>query len=275
MGPMDTPEGDHGSAAEVPPRRIEISLTQLIAGSAAAVCGAWLASRVGVAGTVIGAGLVSALVTVLSAVYAHGARQARERLHERLEAIRTRGPLPASYAADSPGTALASPGAAGATGVSGPAGPAGVAGVAGLGERPAPAKALLLPPFDLEDSRGYRWGRIALAALAVFILGMGAVTVVELVAGHSLACTAAGIGCAGTTTLPIPGRPASTPAPTKAPSATPTATLTSTPTPSASSTPTPTGSTSTSGSPTGSPTSTPSTSPSASTSPSPSSSLTG
>ena len=59
------------------------------------------------AGTVIGAGLVSALVTVLSAVYAHGARRAREKLQARIDAVRSRGPLPASYA---DGTASTGPG---------------------------------------------------------------------------------------------------------------------------------------------------------------------
>jgi hypothetical protein len=261
MDPMDTAEDDRANAPQLPPRRIEVSLTQLVAGSAAAVCGAWLASRIGVAGTVIGAGLVSALVTVLSAVYAHGARQARDRLQQRLEAIRARGPLPASYAADTPGADPAHPGAA-ATGAD--------------TDALTQSRALLLPPFDLEDSRGYRWGRIALAALAVFVLGMGVVTVVELVAGHSLACTAAGIGCQGTTTLPIPGRPQPTATPARRPSSTPApsaAGSASTPGQSPTTSPTPTGSATGTGSPSPSvsqsPSVSPSPSPSATAAPSP------
>jgi len=249
MGAMDTAEKDPAGRPAPPPRRIEISVTQLLAGSAAAVCGAWLASRVGLAGTVVGAGVVSALVTVLSAVYAHGARRASERLAQRLESVRTRGPLPASYA-DAP---AAGPSAAAA----------GDAGVAGDQDAMVTTNPLLLPPFDLEDTHGYRWGRIALAALLVFVLGMAAVTVVELVTGHSLGCT--GASCQGTTTVPLPGRRQSAthpPSPTPTPSAS--ATVSS---PSASASSSPTASPTASGSP--SATGTGSASPTASTSGSP------
>ena len=249
MNAMDTKDG-----SETPPRRLEISITQLLAGSAAAVCGAWLASKIGVAGTVIGAGLVSALVTVLSAVYAQGARRAREQLLLRRELVRTRGQLPATYAADSPATADAEVAA---------------------DEAVTSTHPLFLPPFDLEDAGGYRWGRIALAALAVFLVGMAAVTTVELVVGHSFACTAAGIGCQGSTTLPIPGRThaSAKPAPTT-PSTRPSASVSGGGSPSAgtSPTPSPSSSLSTTGSasatPSASSTGSPSGSPSSSASPS-------
>jgi hypothetical protein len=231
------------------PRRIEISLTQILAGSAAAVCGAWLSSTIGVAGTVIGAGLVSALVTVLSAVYAHGARRARDRLRTRLAELQ-RGHAPASYAADAVGAAEGS------------------ARAAAVVDRPGPG------PGAEPDEHGYRWGRIALSALVVFVIGMAVVTVVELVDGHSLTCTTTGSHCNGTTTVPIPGRKPTTtrPAPT-----TPAPTPSPTPTLSPTSTPTPTPSVTDTGSPTGTPTPTgsgtgsasPSGSPSTSTSPSP------
>ena len=235
MGAMDTAEKEPAGRPASSSRRIEISLTQLVAGSAAAVCGAWLASRVGLAGTVVGAGVVSALVTVLSAVYAHGARRASERLAQRLDAVRTRGPLPASYAADTPA-------------VGSSFGDAGDVGLAADTDAMVHTNPLLLPPFELEDTHGYRWGRIALAALVVFVLGMGAVTVVELVAGHPLACTT-GANCQGTTTVPLPGRRQSAthaPSPTPTPSA---STATSAPGPSATS-PAPTASPTSSGSPT-------------------------
>jgi hypothetical protein len=257
MGPMD--------GREKPPRRLEISITQLLAGSAAAVCGAWLASKIGVAGTVIGAGLVSALVTILSAVYAQGARRAREQLLARREAVRTRGQLPATYAADSPAADDAVAARDDRAGVD----RAGVdrAGVdrAGVDQALTSTNPLFLPPFELEDARGYRWGRIALAALAVFVVGMVAVTGVELVVGHSFACSTAGIGCQGSTTLPIPGRTHGTSKPKPAsPSTRPTGSTS--PSPSAS---TSTGSTSPS--PTGSPTVT--ATPSSTVSPTPSSTV--
>jgi hypothetical protein len=224
MGTMDTVEKEPPDRAGPPPRRIEISLTQLVAGSAAAVCGAWLASRIGVAGTVVGAGFVSALVTILSALYAHGARQASERLVHRLEAVRTRGPLPASYAADSPGvpstTGAAGGAAADGAGAAAGAGDSGASGASGDTDPMSRTSPLFLPPFDLEDTHGYRWGRIALAALVVFVMGMAAVTIVELIAGHPLACTTAGTGCQGTTTIPLPGqsRPKPSQTPTQIPS---------------------------------------------------------
>lgn len=188
---------DHG------PRRLELSLTQLLAGAAAAASGAWFASRLGVAGTVVGAALVSSVVTVLSAVYAHGVRRTAERL-----------------AQGRPRTA-------------------------------APA----LPAVELEDATGYRWGRMALVALAVFATAMVGITAVELATGQPLACAFDDSACTRQTTL-VPGRPQRTPAApsTPAPSGTPTPSPspTGTPTPSPSTTPGPTASESPSGSPTGS-----------------------
>jgi hypothetical protein len=218
-----------------PPRRIEISLTQLIAGSAAAACGAWLASKIGVAGTVIGAAIVSAFVTVLSAIYAHGARRARERLLVHREVLRLRPRLPASYAEG--------------------AAPAPEDRVDEEDELSA-TRTMLLPAIELEDARGYRWGRIALAALAVFVVAMLVITAIELISGRSFACSAAGLNCDTGTTVPGISQPRSTP--TKS---------TSRPTPSASVTPTP--STSFSVSTTPSQTTTPSSTDTGTVSPSP------
>ena len=218
------------------PRRIEISLTQLLAGSAAAACGAWLASKIGVAGTVIGAAIVSALVTTLSAVYSHGARRAQERLLLRRAAIHDRARLPATYSDDPP-----------------PATPA-----------PEPA------------ADGYRWGPIALAALVVFVVAMGAVTVIELVKGQSFSCSSAGRDCDQGTTL-LPGRPRThptspSPTPSERPSVRPSVTPSpSVATPSGSGTrtptasPTPTFSTTPSPTPSGTSSDTSSPSPSATT----------
>ena len=223
------PRTDGAQPSSAPSRRIEISLTQLLAGSAAAACGAWLASKIGVAGTVIGAAIVSALVTTLSAIYSHGARRAQERLLLRRAEVHDRARLPATYSDD-----------------------------------PPPAPSAPQPATD-----GYRWGRIAIAALAVFVVAMGAVTVIELVKGQSFSCSSAGRNCDQGTTL-LPGRPRTHPtSPTPTPSVTTTPSLA---TPSGSGTPTPTDSPTPTFSSTESPTpsGTPSGTPSDTSSPSPS-----
>jgi hypothetical protein len=210
--PMDArPDGTQPPSA--PSRRIEISLTQLLAGSAAAACGAWLASKIGVAGTVIGAAIVSALVTTLSAIYTPGARRAQARLPLRKAEVHDRARLPATYSDDPP------------------------------------------PPAPEPPAEGYHWGRIALAALAVFVVAMVAVTAIELVKGQTFSCSSAGRNCDQGTTL-LPGRARTHPtSPTPTPT-TPTPTPTTTPSvvpSSGSGTPSPTGSPSPTFSPTGSP----------------------
>ncbi len=230
------------SPSQPPPgRRLEISLTQVAAGALAAACGAWLSSRLGVAGTVIGAALVSALVTLLSAVYAHGARQAQARLRDRVAGR----PLGETGAVDDGGWGA------------------------------DPGSTLLLPAVDLDDERGFRWSRIVAGAAIVFLVAMVAVTGWEKATGHPLSCSR----CTGTTL--DPGRQAATPlhqsgtssttaprstSPTPSPSSSGAASPSSSPTPSPSSSgttgpsPTPTPSTSTSGSPSPSSSSSPATS---------------
>ena len=229
------------STPKKPPHRIEISATQLVAGSAAAACGAWLASKIGLAGTVIGAAVVSALVTFLSAVYAQGVRRAREELLVRRELLRARPKLPASYAEEEQVPVLEESAAV----VAAQAAAAGLSVHEDVEEDELETtRTMVLPAFQLEDSGGYRWGRIALAALVVFVVAMLVVTVIELVDGHSLTCTTSGKGCEdGTTLLPGTNHPKPTPsksstAPTPSTSATPS----STPSTAVSTTPSDTGS---------------------------------
>lgn len=61
-------------------RRIQLNMTQVVASALAAVTAAILASFFGVAGTLIGAALVSVLATVGSAVYSHWLQRTREGL---------------------------------------------------------------------------------------------------------------------------------------------------------------------------------------------------
>ena len=192
-----------------PRRRLELSLTQVVAGALAAVSAAWAASTLGVAGTVIGAAVVSVTITVLSAVYQHGAR----RTAERLRALR-RAELAGDPAA---GASLA----------------------ADDDEELDLERTMVLPALDLEDERGYRWGRIALLSLGVFLLAMAAVTVLELSTGRTLACSAFGHDCEQRTTV-TPGLPARTlPRPTPSVTVQPSPTASATTSPSASSTASP------------------------------------
>jgi hypothetical protein len=200
-----------------PRRRLDLSLTQVIAGALAAVSAAWAASTLGVAGTVIGAAVVSVTITVLSAVYQHGARRTAERLRALRRAELAGDPAAASLAADDEEFDL--------------------------------ERTLVLPALDLEDERGYRWGRIALLSLGVFLLAMAAVTVFELSTGRTLACSAFGRDCEQRTTV-TPGLPARTPPrptpsatgqPSPSASATASASASSTASPSASASPTDSG----------------------------------
>ncbi len=221
-----------------PRRRLDLSLTQVVAGALAAVSAAWAASVLGVAGTVIGAAVVSVAITVLSAVYQHGARRTAERLRARRRAELAAAPWDAD---DDDAFDL--------------------------------QRTMVLPALDLEHERGYRWGRIALLSLGVFLLAMAAVTVLELSTGRTLACSAFGHDCEQRTTV-TPGLPARTqprPTPTAtgqpSPSASASVSASASPTDSASATP------SASASPTdslGAPS--PTTSPAPATAPSPSAS---
>ena len=192
-----------------PRRRLDLSLTQVVAGALAAVSAAWAASMLGVAGTVIGAAVVSVTITVLSAVYQHGARRTSERLRARRRAELAGHPVAAPPDSDDD-------------------------------EDFDLQRTMVLPALDLEDERGYRWGRIALLSLGVFLLAMAAVTVLELATGRTLACSAFGQDCEQRTTVTpgLPARPQSRPTPTATAQPSPSVSPTGTASPSASASPT-------------------------------------
>jgi hypothetical protein len=222
-------------------KRLQISVVQVVAGAAAAATAAFAASVSGVGGTVIGAALVSAVFTVLFAVYEHSLRGARERL-----AVAAR---PTELIPVVPPVAVAAAESAM------PADP----DVTDDAEPPSDAEVTLemqianQDPLGLEGHDGYHWRRITLVALAVFGAAMAFVTMFELVTGRPLA-SLFGHDVSGTTIVRV-FRPQPTPTVTQtvAPTPTPTVTTTtsppSTPTPSNTPTPTPT--------PTGSPSHTP------------------
>ncbi len=61
-------------------RRFDLSITQIVASVLASVSAATAASKLGVAGTIVGAAVVSAIATTASAVYGHSLRETNARL---------------------------------------------------------------------------------------------------------------------------------------------------------------------------------------------------
>ncbi len=68
--------------------RLELSLTQILGGAGAAVTAAFLGSRLGVAGTLIGAALASIISVVGGAVYTTSIKATRHRVTQAIVAAR-------------------------------------------------------------------------------------------------------------------------------------------------------------------------------------------
>lgn len=175
-------------------RRIELSVVQVVASALAAVSSAFLLSKLGAAGTVIGAAIASVVATVGSAVYVHVFRRTSEQLRD----------VRANIAPAVPGAPVVyrSPGVPGAD----PAPPEGVAGaddatrvlpvfepVFDQAFDPGPRATRPLtetgePAAVREQSRTRTWlVRSGIAAVAVFAIAMASITVVELGMGRSFA----------------------------------------------------------------------------------------
>lgn len=224
---------------------LRLSATQVAAGAAAAATAAFAASALGLAGTILGAAVVSATITVLAAVYDHSLRQARTRIVVARLAERPRGMDAADTStADDPEPAAADD----------------------------DTQTLVLPALDLEGSDGYHWRRIAVVSLLLFAVVMGAITAFELVTGRPISTLFTGDDETGTTISNVVRRPrpatSDTPTPTVTPtttSPTPTTTVTETVTP----TPTPTRTPTPTATPTPTPTATPTGTPTVTGSPAP------
>jgi hypothetical protein len=275
-------------------RRIELSATQVIASMLAAVTGAIAASYTGITGTVVGVAVASVISTAGAAVYKHYLARSQEKLRSAAVVIapRVRATGLAAHrgrpatAGESAGTAsrtaqaatqpagqpagrslmpdqvatdefpaIAAGGGRGGTPAAGPAGPGGPAGESG-------------GPGRWHGLRR-RWLTWAAAAVAIFVVTMGVITVVEVAAGKPLDALIWGRTSHGTTVSDLTGgQPASRPKPDHTtPAPKPTVTLTVTPTPTSTPSPSPSQSSTPSPSPTASSTS-PSPSPSRSSSPS-------
>ncbi|MFE4831164.1 hypothetical protein [Streptomyces sp. NPDC056672] len=150
-----------GAAAPKGPR-LELSVPQVAGSAVAAVAAAVLASRLGVYGTIIGAGVVSVVATCGGPVFQHMLRRTGEQLRE----VTVQG-KPGGRRLSAPGDS--------------PGGPRGEAPL-GDGEFGAPTT---------HGTRVRGWKRPVLAAAGVFVVTMGGITGYELISGHGLSGGAA------------------------------------------------------------------------------------
>ncbi|MGH3470205.1 MAG: hypothetical protein ACRDQF_21005 [Thermocrispum sp.] len=147
---------------------------QVLAAALAAITAAFVGSRLGVYGTVIGAGVISLATTVGGELYLrsldrtkHAALRTKEAAMAR--AARTTAVLPTTRT-------LAAPPADGP--------PATTAATEAAAEAERDDRELVGP--EPAPRRGLRWPVLAAGALAAFVLGMAAVTGIELITGNSL-----------------------------------------------------------------------------------------
>ena len=161
-------------------KRFGITPTQVIASALAAITAAFLGSTLGVAGTVIGAGIASLVSTVGSAIYQHSLDRTGSTLRSKVGALRADSPSAASVPGASGGTL------AGFTGVLEP----------GFAGDESPTRQLRPASVSPPDKR-WRWPRwqvLTGVTVVAFVLGMGVVTAVEWLHGGPISG-----GNAGTT----------------------------------------------------------------------------
>ncbi|WP_193581926.1 hypothetical protein [Streptomyces mobaraensis] len=206
------------SGAKAKGKRLDLSVAQVAGSALAAVIAALLAGKLGVYGTVIGAGVVSVVATTGGTVFQHLFRRTGEQVRDAAaQAARPRlRQVPLGDAERAVGRARAADASDAAPGHPGPALPpdpertrlfarigtdgdedatrmlpeahAGAYPGAYDGAHPVQGSAGFSGEFSAGTTHGTRWRgwkRPFLAAGAVFVLAMGAVTAVELVSGQS------------------------------------------------------------------------------------------
>lgn len=224
-----------------PPRKLELSTTQVAGSALAAVSAAFFASWLGTAGTLIGAAVGSVVATVGSATYTWWLRRTSEAVKRTAAQVRETGM----------GSTVVVP--------------------VLRNRRPGHAGEHDAEDADAHGEDGNRWaflrnrpwGKVALVTAGVLLATLGSVTVVEAVIGKPISALLRGDDETGTSvgrslnqgstssgTVEKSGRQSSSPthSPTAGPSTTATPSATPTPTPSAtpsttaapSATPTPT-----------------------------------
>jgi hypothetical protein len=199
--------GDDGSpkdGSEEPKRRkLDVTGSQVLAGALAASTSAVAASYLGVAGTVIGAGLGSVVATVSTALYKHSLVRSTTVIQKVVPptllrdgslAVATRrlvGEEPPATAPDKPTQVIRTHAQ--------PDGETEVLGTVPVGEPPVEETPTNVLPSGIADDiasgtdvpaksglKSMRWGPVLLASAAVFLIVMGVITAIELAGGRTL-----------------------------------------------------------------------------------------
>ncbi|WP_371535011.1 hypothetical protein OG210_04125 [Streptomyces sp. NBC_00466] len=191
-------------------RQLDLSVPQVAGSAFAAVVAAVLASKLGVYGTIIGAGLVSVIATCGGTIFQHFFRRTGEQIREVTVQVKPKAmkiPVRQVPGASEPGEApptimVPRPGRSDADRT-------GWTGLPGDGE---PDATRLLTPvagegftdeeFTEATTHGTRvrgWKRSSLAALVVFLVAMAGISGFELLSGHGLS------GGSGTTVGSVVG----------------------------------------------------------------------
>ena len=224
--PLQNPTRREAGAEEPGKPRIELSLTQVLAGALAAMTAAYLGSRLSVAGTVVGAAVASVVAAVASSVYSASLRTTQHHVRTVFQGRVDGSGLPTTVES------------------------VGDRETATPAEAPAQPSA---PAVDSSTAPGARrprlsWKNVLVAAVAAFALAGAVLTGVELATGSALS------GGDGTTVGQVAEPQRRDPQPVASPSAEP-----SEPSPSA----TPTATAEPSPEPSPEPSSTPSSTPEA------------
>jgi hypothetical protein len=207
-------------AMEPNPRRTR--LFTILGGAAAAATAAFVASRLGVAGTIVGAAIASIVASVGAEVYGRAVHRSAEAMT--VLALRTRnaaGVDPSSVVPDD-----------------------GVADEAEAGPADeAAAAAEVVARADGADLR-FSWKHVALVAGGVFVIVLAAITLTEIIIGKPISALWGGSSDSGTSIGGVVRPGGSTPAPTTPPPSAPPTTAPVAPTsptvPTSDPTPTPT-----------------------------------
>ncbi|MFL6076497.1 MAG: hypothetical protein ACJ73S_24145 [Mycobacteriales bacterium] len=168
--------------------KIELSVTQVAAATLAAVSAAAAASFLGVAGTIVGAAVMSTVASLGQAVYGHSLRRGRERIRAVLPVTQS---VPTLAGRDAPTAAAERP-------------PIGQ-------DRPtadAPPADTDQPPADADRPAGPArpgWRRFTAVAALVFGLALASVTAIELATGKPFSALFGGSHQRGSTLSHVVG----------------------------------------------------------------------
>lgn len=158
--------------------RLDLSVPRILGGAAAAASAAIASSWLGLAGTVLGAAVVSVVATVGTAVYAHSLERSRLVLREvPVRAARARSV---------------------ATNVRQDKHPMPDLPVQRSGPTTGQIRAVAEPVMSTPPARRIRWAAVAVSAVVTLVVGLGLLTAFELAVGKS-AESLTGSGGGGTT----------------------------------------------------------------------------